>query len=66
MGEEEVVFLLSFSPYTLFFFVLNIFALNRGRILFEYYKYTYHRCPSSLVLFDLAWKIAKDNNDLLW
>ena len=36
------------------------------RILFEYYKYTYHRCSSSMVLFDLAWKSAKDNNDLLW
>lgn len=39
---------------------------KRSKILFEYYKYTYHRCSSSLVLFDLAWKSAKDNNDLLW
>lgn len=39
---------------------------KRTKILFEYYKYTYHRCSSSLVLFDLAWKTAKDNNDLLW
>lgn len=39
---------------------------KRSKILFEYYKYTYHRCASSLVLFDLAWKSAKDNNDLLW
>ena len=38
----------------------------RSKILFEYYKYTYHRCASSLVMFDLAWKSAKDNNDLLW
>ncbi|RNA19681.1 cell division control 45 -like protein [Brachionus plicatilis] len=39
---------------------------KRSKILFEYYKYTYHRCASSMVLFDLAWKSAKDNNDLLW
>ena len=39
---------------------------KRSKILFEYYKYTYHRCSSSMVLFDLAWKTAKDNNDLLW
>lgn len=39
---------------------------KRSKILFEYYKYTYHRCSSSLVMFDLAWKSAKDNNDLLW
>ena len=39
---------------------------KRSKILFEYYKYTFHRCSSSLVLFDLAWKSAKDNNDLLW
>ncbi len=39
---------------------------KRSKILFEYYKYTYHRCASSLVMFDLAWKSAKDNNDLLW
>lgn len=39
---------------------------KRSKILFEYYKYSYHRCASSLVLFDLAWKSAKDNNDLLW
>jgi cell division control protein 45 len=39
---------------------------KRSKILFEYYKYTYNRCASSLVMFDLAWKSAKDNNDLLW
>jgi len=39
---------------------------KRSKVLFEYYKYTYHRCSSSMVLFDLAWKTAKDNNDLLW
>lgn len=39
---------------------------KRSKILFEYYKYTYHRCSASMVLFDLAWKSAKDNNDLLW
>jgi cell division control protein 45 len=39
---------------------------KRSKILFEYYKFTYHRCSSALVLFDLAWKSAKDNNDLLW
>ena len=39
---------------------------KRSKILFEYYKYTYHRSASSMVLFDLAWKSAKDNNDLLW
>ncbi len=39
---------------------------KRSKILFEYYKYTYHRCSASMVLFDLAWKSAKDSNDLLW
>jgi cell division control protein 45 len=39
---------------------------KRSKTLFEYYKYTYHRCSASMVLFDLAWKSAKDSNDLLW
>lgn len=39
---------------------------NREKILFDYYQTTYYGEPSSLIVFDLAWKMSRDNNDLLW
>uniref|UniRef100_A0A8D0HJS2 Cell division cycle 45 n=1 Tax=Sphenodon punctatus TaxID=8508 RepID=A0A8D0HJS2_SPHPU len=35
-------------------------------ILFEYEQYEYHGTSSAMVMFDLAWIMSKDLNDMLW
>ncbi|GIY16649.1 cell division control protein 45 homolog [Caerostris extrusa] len=39
---------------------------NRNKIMFDYSQISYHGEPASLLMFDLAWKMSRDNNDLLW
>ncbi|GFT20456.1 cell division control protein 45 homolog [Nephila pilipes] len=39
---------------------------NRNKIMFDYSQISYYGQPSSLLMFDLAWKMSRDNNDLLW
>lgn len=34
--------------------------------MFEYSQYGYYGKSSALILFELAWKLAKDNFDVLW
>uniref|UniRef100_A0A8C0K6I0 Cell division cycle 45 n=1 Tax=Canis lupus dingo TaxID=286419 RepID=A0A8C0K6I0_CANLU len=35
-------------------------------ILFDYEQYEYHGTSSAMVMFDLAWMMSKDLNDMLW
>uniref|UniRef100_A0A2L2YGM4 Cell division control protein 45-like protein n=1 Tax=Parasteatoda tepidariorum TaxID=114398 RepID=A0A2L2YGM4_PARTP len=39
---------------------------NRNKIMFEYSQISYFGESSSCIMFDLAWKMSRDNNDLLW
>ncbi|XP_050411374.1 cell division control protein 45 homolog [Patella vulgata] len=39
---------------------------NRNKVLFDYDKFTSFGTSSSLIMFELAWKMSKDTNDLLW
>ncbi|XP_042193640.1 cell division control protein 45 homolog isoform X1 [Callorhinchus milii] len=39
---------------------------HRREILFDYEQYEYHGTSSALVMFELAWIMSKDSNDMLW
>ncbi|XP_003225170.1 cell division control protein 45 homolog [Anolis carolinensis] len=39
---------------------------RRQEILFDYEQYEYHGTSSAMVMFDLAWLMSKDLNDMLW
>ncbi|XP_075390546.1 cell division control protein 45 homolog [Tenrec ecaudatus] len=39
---------------------------RRREILFDYEQYEYHGTSSAMVMFDLAWLMSKDLNDMLW
>uniref|UniRef100_A0A2K6GBZ0 Cell division cycle 45 n=1 Tax=Propithecus coquereli TaxID=379532 RepID=A0A2K6GBZ0_PROCO len=39
---------------------------DRTDILFDYEQYEYHGTSSAMVMFDLAWMMSKDLNDMLW
>uniref|UniRef100_A0A8V1A1V3 Cell division cycle 45 n=1 Tax=Gallus gallus TaxID=9031 RepID=A0A8V1A1V3_CHICK len=39
---------------------------RRREILFDYEQYEYHGTSSAMVMFDLAWIMSKDLNDMLW
>ncbi|XP_049620629.1 cell division control protein 45 homolog [Suncus etruscus] len=39
---------------------------RRKDILFDYEQYEYHGTSSAMVMFDLAWMMSKDLNDMLW
>ncbi|XP_065663876.1 cell division control protein 45 homolog isoform X2 [Hydra vulgaris] len=41
-------------------------ASERDQILDEYYESSYYGSSTAMVLYDLAWKLSKDNNHLLW
>ncbi|KAI2596670.1 cell division cycle 45 [Homo sapiens] len=38
----------------------------RRDILFDYEQYEYHGTSSAMVMFELAWMLSKDLNDMLW
>ncbi|XP_070618951.1 cell division control protein 45 homolog isoform X2 [Erythrolamprus reginae] len=39
---------------------------RRQEILFDYEQYEYHGTSSAMMMFDLAWTMSKDLNDMLW
>lgn len=39
---------------------------ERDRIMFEYTQFSYYGRSTALLVFELAWKLSKDNMDLLW
>ena len=39
---------------------------EREKILDEYYECSYYGSSAALIVYDLAWKLSKDSNDLLW
>lgn len=39
---------------------------TRDRVLFNYSQYSYYARSTSLVIYELAWKMSKDSLDLLW
>ncbi|KAI8122876.1 hypothetical protein FF38_03760 [Lucilia cuprina] len=39
---------------------------ERDRIMFEYTQYSFYGRSSAITIFELAWKLSKDNMDLLW
>ncbi|XP_062942661.1 cell division control protein 45 homolog [Cynocephalus volans] len=45
---------------------LREWEARRRDILFDYEQYEYHGTSSAMVMFDLAWMMSKDLNDMLW
>ncbi|VDP60560.1 unnamed protein product [Schistosoma mattheei] len=39
---------------------------KRQELLMDYESFSYHGVASSVVMFDLAWKLSQENNCLLW
>lgn len=39
---------------------------ERDRIMFDYTQFSYYSRSTALLIFELAWKLSKDNMDLLW
>lgn len=39
---------------------------NRTKVLFDYMQFSTYGTSSALLMFELAWKMSKDCNDLLW
>ncbi|EDW00201.1 cell division control protein 45 homolog [Drosophila grimshawi] len=39
---------------------------DRDRIMFDYTQFSYYGRSTALQIFELAWKLSKDNMDLLW
>ncbi|XP_033747411.1 cell division control protein 45 homolog isoform X3 [Pecten maximus] len=39
---------------------------ERSKLLFEYSQFSTYGTAAALLIFELAWKMSKDTNDLLW
>ncbi|XP_031550751.1 cell division control protein 45 homolog [Actinia tenebrosa] len=39
---------------------------KRQDILYRYYEFAFYGTASSVIMYELAWKMSKDSNDLLW
>ncbi|XP_066257697.1 cell division control protein 45 homolog [Euwallacea similis] len=39
---------------------------NKNKVLFEYSQFTYYARASAIFMFDFAWKLNKEDKDLLW
>lgn len=39
---------------------------NRNKLVFDYSQFTYYARASAIFMFDFAWKLNKDDKDLLW
>ncbi|KDR16293.1 cell division control protein 45 homolog [Zootermopsis nevadensis] len=39
---------------------------KRDRLMFNYTQFSYYGHSSAVIIFELAWKLSKDNMDLLW
>lgn len=39
---------------------------KRSKILFEYQQFSHYGSSTALLMYDLAWKMSRDTNDLLW
>ncbi|KAK4878289.1 hypothetical protein RN001_010795 [Aquatica leii] len=44
----------------------RLWEAKREKIVFEYSQFTYYAKASALMMFDLAWKLNRDDKDLLW
>uniref|UniRef100_A0A8C5PBD8 Cell division cycle 45 n=1 Tax=Leptobrachium leishanense TaxID=445787 RepID=A0A8C5PBD8_9ANUR len=45
---------------------MRTWEARRKEILFEYEQYEYHGTSSAMMMFELAWIMSKDSNDMLW
>ncbi|CAI8047238.1 Cell division control protein 45 homolog [Geodia barretti] len=44
----------------------HLWRRKREEILYKYSEFNYHSTAASLVLYELAWRLTRDNNELLW
>jgi cell division control protein 45 len=44
----------------------RIWEDQRAKILFEYQQFSYTGPSTAVLLYELAWKMSRDTNDLLW
>lgn len=40
--------------------------LKKQKLMFEYEEFNYYNRPVSVIIYELAWSLSKDNNYLLW
>ena len=81
-SKEEFLLLFLFvicKIIVIFFIMVIIFIINiiiirekrewdekRRGVLFAYERDSYFSSSSALALYELAWRISRDTNDLLW
>ena len=39
---------------------------QRAKILFDYQQFSFIGLSTAVLMYELAWKMSRDNNDLLW
>ena len=44
----------------------RIWEEKRTKLLFEYQQFSYYGPSTSVLFYELAWKMSRDTNDLLW
>lgn len=44
----------------------RVWEEQRAKVLFEYQQFSYIGPSTAVQMFELAWKMSRDNNDLLW
>ncbi len=44
----------------------RLWEQQRTEILFEYQQFSYYGSSTALTMYELAWKMSRDTNDLLW
>ncbi|XP_065891075.1 cell division control protein 45 homolog isoform X1 [Dysidea avara] len=44
----------------------QLWKKRKQEVMYKYNEFHYHETAASLVVYDLAWKMSKDNNDILW
>nr|CAG4640974.1 EOG090X08GG [Eulimnadia texana] len=44
----------------------RVWEERRKKILFNYTQFSYYSSSTALLMFELAWKLSRDSNELLW
>ncbi|XP_068210074.1 cell division control protein 45 homolog [Palaemon carinicauda] len=44
----------------------RLWEQQRHKIIFDYTQFSFYGSSTAVLMFDLAWKLSKDSNELLW
>ena len=69
-----IIIVIFFVITVVIIFIMNILIIREKRewdekrrgVLFAYERDSYFSSSSALALYELAWRISRDTNDLLW